>query len=98
MSYFAVCSFDLKNGSYEDYNNAYANLAAIGLHKQVTSEDGKTIALPTTTIAGKFTGNNASAVRDWLVESVRKAFVARRFTSEIFVAVGGDWAWGHRTT
>ncbi len=98
MSYFAVCTFDLKNASYDDYQNAYADLAKIGFNKQVTSTQGTKIILPTTTTAGEFNGTSAAAVRDDLTERVKKAFEVRRFRSEIFVSVGGDWAWAHRTT
>ena len=98
MSYFAVCTFDLKNASYDDYQNAYADLAKLGLHKQITSTQGTKITLPTTTTAGEFNGTSAGSVRDHLTVAVKKAFEARRFKSEIFVSVGGDWAWGHRTT
>ena len=31
MTYQVFCTFDLKNASSEDYKNAYADLAAIGL-------------------------------------------------------------------
>jgi len=98
MSYFAVCTFDLKNASYEDYQNAYADLANIGFYKQITSQKGTKITLPTTTTAGEFNGTSAASVRDDLIERAKKAFEARRFRSEIFVSVGGDWAWAHRTT
>ncbi len=98
MSYFVVCTFDLKDASYQDYQNAYADLARIGLQKQLTSGQGTKITLPTTTTAGEFTGTSAAEVRDNLTERVKNAFTARRFTSEIFISVGGDWAWSHRTT
>ncbi|MFZ2911297.1 MAG: hypothetical protein WA094_15520 [Candidatus Desulfobacillus denitrificans] len=98
MSYFVVCTFDLKNGSYDDYQNAYADLAKIGFNRQVKSAQGILITLPTTTTAGEFNGTSSGLVRDDLTERVKRAFEARRFKSEIFVSVGGDWAWGHRTT
>lgn len=98
MSYFAVCSFDLKNATSEDYENAYADLARIGFSKTLISNQGNKITLPTTTCAGEFTGTSASAVRDDLRDKVKKAFAARGFTSEIFISVGGDWAWGYAST
>jgi hypothetical protein len=53
MSYFAVCTFDLKNASFDDYQNAYADLAKIGFSKYLTSSQGDKITLPTTTTAGE---------------------------------------------
>lgn len=98
MSYFAVCSFDLKNGSYEDYQNAYADLARIGFQRQATATNGTKIPLPTTTTAGEFSGTSVTSLRDDLTERVKKAFESRRFKSEVFIFIGGDWAWSHRTT
>jgi hypothetical protein len=98
MSYFAVCTFDLKNASYDDYQNAYADLAKIGFSKTLRAENSSSILLPTTMTAGQFNGTSAGNVRDDLTTRIQQAFRARRFTPEIFVSVGGDWAWGHRTT
>lgn len=98
MSYFVICTFDLKNAAYEDYQKAYSDLAKIGLSKTVISSQSKEITLPTTTTAGKFNGTNEMTVRDDLLARVREAFKTRGFTSEIFVSIGGDWAWGHNTT
>lgn len=98
MSYFVVCTFDLKNADYKDYQDAYADLAKIGLSRKITSDKNGSITLPTTTTAGEFNGTSASSVRDDVCDRVKKAFAARRFKSEIFVSVGGDWSWGHRVT
>ncbi|MCC6589048.1 MAG: hypothetical protein IT168_20290 [Bryobacterales bacterium] len=98
MSYFAVCTFDLKNANYDDYQKAYSDLAQIGLNKQLNSSQGSTITLPTTTTAGEFNGASAASVRDDLCNRVSASFSRRGFTSEIFISVGGDWGWGHRTT
>lgn len=98
MSYLVVCMFDLKNASQQDYQNAYADLAKLGFSRTITSSQGSKITLPTTTTAGEFQGTSASTVRDDLCERVQTAFRARGFTSEIFISVGGDWAWAHRTT
>jgi hypothetical protein len=98
MSYLVICTFDLKNASREDYQNAYADLEKIGLKKVVVSTQNNKLVMPTTTTAGEFNGTSAATVRDHIADKVRSAFAARRFSSEIFVAVGGDWAWGARTT
>jgi hypothetical protein len=47
---------------------------------------------------GTFNGKSAPDVRNEVRDRVQKAFQAGRFSSEIFVVVGGDWAWGGATT
>lgn len=99
MAYGVVCTFDLKGASSKDYENAYAELAALGLHKaQGNASGGKTV-IPTTTVLGSYTGNSADAVRDRVRTNVKAAFAARGLKSEIFVVVGGeDWTWGATTS
>lgn len=98
MSYFVICTFDLKNATYEDYQTAYADLAKIGLNKVIVSGQNNKIVIPTTTTAGQFDGNSAGGVRDYVCEQVKSKFSARRFSSEIFIVVGGDWAWAASST
>jgi hypothetical protein len=47
---------------------------------------------------GTFNGTSAASVRDDMGERVKAALKARGFKSEIFLVVGGDWAWGATTT
>jgi hypothetical protein len=98
MSYFVLCTFDLKNANRQDYDNAYADLEKFGLKKVIVGDQGGNVVIPTTTVAGTFTGANAGAVRDFVREKAKTAFAARRFVSEIFVLVGDNWAWGGATT
>lgn len=98
MAYLVFCTFDLKNGSSQDYQNAYADLEQLGLKKVQKSDGGGDVVIPTTSVMGTFNGNSAGAVRDDVRNWVKKAFSARRFKSELFVVVGGDWAWGAGTT
>lgn len=99
MSYAVLCTFDLKNATSTDYQNAYADLERLGLRKaQDNSSGGKTV-IPTTTVLGSYDGSTAAAIRDDVRAKVQAAFSARRFTSEIFVVVGGtDWTWGSTTS
>jgi hypothetical protein len=97
VSYFVTCSFDLKSASAIDYQNAYADLARIGLRRTVVGGT-TTVVAPTTMAMGEFNGANAASVRDALRRQVRAAFQARRLPAEIFVTVGGaDWTWGSTT-
>lgn len=98
MSYLVYCTFDLKNATSRDYDNAYADLQSIGLAKVVKGDGDKHVVIPTTSTMGYFTGASAGAVRDSIRSSVKSAFAARGLKSEIFVIVGGDWAWGAETT
>lgn len=98
MSYLVYCTFDLKNASSKDYENAYADLLRIGLAKVVKADQGHSVVIPTTSTMGFFNGSNAVAVRNDVRNSVQAAFRARFLTSEIFIVVGGDWAWGAATT
>jgi hypothetical protein len=98
MSYLVICTFDLKNANHQDYQNAYADLAKIGLNKIIVGSQGGRVVTPTTTTAGEFNGNSAASVCNDIRAQVKSIFAARRFSSEIFVMVGGDWAWGATTT
>ena len=98
MTYLVFCTFDLKNATAADYQNAYAELDAIGLKKVVKGGSGGNVVVPTTAAMGEFNGASAASVRDDIAERVRVAFANCRFESEIFVVVGGDWAWGSRAT
>jgi hypothetical protein len=62
MSYFVVCTFDLKNATATDYKNAYADLEKLGLKKVIVYNGNKQYVIPTTTVSGTFTGQDAAAV------------------------------------
>lgn len=98
MGYLAVCSFDLEHAGPEDYEKAYAALATLGLNRKLVTALGNEIALPTTTTAGEFSGNSVSALRNYLTDAIRMAFLEQGFRAEIFVFVSGEWAWGQRST
>ena len=98
MSYLVFCTFDLKGASKLDYQNAYADLAKIGLEKVIKSDQGSNVVIPTTAVIGTFDGTSAAGVRADIRSRIQTAFKNRRFSSEIFIVVGGDWAWGASTT
>jgi len=98
MSYLVFCTFDLKGASAKDYENAYSDLEGLGLRKVQKTNKGGEAVIPTTSAMGEFTGSSAASVRDDIRAKVKGAFAARLFKSEIFVIVGGDWAWGAATT
>ncbi len=96
MSYFVVVTFDIANGRSDDYDAIYVDFAALGVSRTLQSGQGNAVKLPTTTMAGEFNGQSASAVRDYLCDQTQQCFARRCLDGEIFVSVGGDWAWGHR--
>ena len=98
MSYLVFCTFDLKSASSQNYETAYADLEKIGLKKVHKGDGGGNVVIPSTSAMGTFNGSSASSVRDDVRKSVQAAFTARRFKSEIFIVVGGDWTWGAGTT
>lgn len=97
MNYGVFCTFDLKNASSTDYQNAYSDLGKIGLKKIVAGGNGN-VVIPTTSVFGEINGNSTASVRDNVRQRVANAFQSRGFTSEIFVYVGDDWTWGATTT
>ena len=98
MSYLVFCTFDLKDASSQDYQDAYADLTKLGLSKVQKNSQGANNVIPTTAAMGFLNGSGASAVCGDIRDKVQAAFKARRFTSEIFVVVGGDWSWVAGTT
>jgi hypothetical protein len=93
MSYLAMLSFDLASATREDYAKAYERAAQLGFQRSLRSNTGNTVHLPTTTCAGVFTGTSAASVAESLTAQVKRAFTSAGLTAEIFVSVGGDWAW-----
>ena len=95
MSYGVLCTFDLKNASSTDYQNAYAVLEKLGLRRaHDNSNRGKSV-IPTTTVLGSYDGASAAAIRDNVRTKIKNAFTSLGLRSEIFVVVGGtDWTWG----
>lgn len=98
MSFLVICTFDLKNASRTDYDNAYSDLETIGLKKVVISSQGSKIVAPTTMTLGEFEGASVGEVRDDIRDRVKAAFNRRVFKSEIFVVAAGNWAWGAAST
>jgi len=97
MSYLVTVTFDLKNASAEDYTNVYEAFAKLGLHQQLKADNGAVVQLPTTTCVGTFTGTTAGSVRDDMANRCETAIEQLGLSGEVFVVVGGNWAWGHRT-
>lgn len=98
MSYLVFCTFDLKGASSQDYQNAYADLAAIGLSKVHKNGQGGSDVIPTTAAMGFFDSPTASKACTDVRNSVQAAFRARGFKSELFFVVGGQWSWIAATT
>jgi hypothetical protein len=96
MSYLVSVTFDLEHGDSEDYQTIYDEFEDIGLKKVIRSSQGNDIVLPSTTTAGEFSADSAVEVRDDICTKTKAVFTNHGYEGEIFVHVGGDWAWGHR--
>ena len=93
MSYLVFCTFDLKGASSQDYQNAYADLAGMGLKKVHKRGDGGEAVIPTTAAMGFFNGTSAASVVTDVRNTVLAAFRARRLKSELFLTAGADGSW-----
>jgi hypothetical protein len=74
MSYFVICTSDLRDADSNDYQEAYEVLENIGLHHQLTSKEGYLIKLPTTTTAGEFNGTNPREIRENIIDKINDTF------------------------
>lgn len=97
MSYYAICTFDLKGADRQDYVNAYTDLANLGLHHTIVSSQQQKVVLPTTMVGGEFDYSSASQLQVDLTTKIKAAFQGRGLSAEIFVVAAGDWAWGYST-
>lgn len=99
MTFAVFCTFDLKNASSTDYQNAYSDLETLGLKKVQANDQGGNTVIPTTSVLGGWTGTSAVAIRNDVRAKIQALFKTRGFKSEIFAVVGGeDWTWGSTTT
>lgn len=98
MTYLVFVTYDLKNATAGDYQNAYADLEKLGLKRVHKSSAGGDVVIPTTAVMGEFSGASAASVRSDIRSRVQANFTTRAFGSEIFVVVGDDWAWGAGST
>lgn len=98
MSYLVFCTFDLKNATSQNYQTAYSDLEKLGLKKVQKGDNGTEAVIPTTSVMGTFNGTSVASVSNDIRDRVQAAFKARSFKSEIFLVVGGDWAWRSETT
>lgn len=96
-SFFATVAFDLKDANSADYECAEKNLAGVGLYKTVKGDNGNSVELPYNTFAGTFNGEAAATVRDYVLNQAKSSLNKCRLNGRLFVAVGGDWAWGSST-
>ncbi|NVO73210.1 hypothetical protein [Photobacterium damselae] len=99
MSYIVFCTFDLRNASSQDYENAYSALGRLGLNRVIAADNGRQVVIPTTSVQGSFNGRDAATVRDDLRNRIQQAFTNLGLRSEIYLITGGEnWAWGSTTS
>jgi len=101
MSYAVTVTFDIHNSENADYDEINEALVSIGLYKNIKANNNKTISLPNNTYFGEFNNyqtNSAGDLRENIANRIKKEFDKMKLKSNIFVAVGGDWAWGSSKT
>lgn len=98
MSYLVFCTFDLKNASAQDYQNAYDALQQAGLARVHVAGNGNQVVIPTTAAMGQFNGKDGASVCAHVTGQVQNRFRALRLKSEIFITAGTNWAWQSATT
>jgi hypothetical protein len=98
MLCLVFCTFDLKGASAQNYKDAYTDLEKIGLRKVHKHSDGSEAVIPTTAAMGGLNGISTEAVVTTVRDSIRAAFKARGFKSEVFLIAGGDGRWTGTTT
>lgn len=76
MSFLVTVSFDIANGTREDYQTVYSELQAIGLSRSLTTDANRTVTLPSTTVAGSLNGQSAGAVRDHVCDQLQNCQLA----------------------
>ncbi|MBS3756677.1 MAG: hypothetical protein KGY56_13335 [Desulfobacterales bacterium] len=95
MDLFVVCAFEFKHEKNQDFRNAYAALANLGLKRDLVSETGQRFLLPTGIAAGALKSSRKSKLREDLCVQAKEAFAALGVEAEIFITVCGKWAWGY---
>ena len=95
MDTFVVCAFEFKHEKNQDFQNAYEALAKLGLKRDLVSETGQRILLPTGIAAGELKCSDENKLREDLCVQAKKAFAAFGVEAEIFITVCGKWAWGY---
>ena len=98
MSYFVHVTFDISNQTSGTDQALEGVLNEMGLYATIVGLSKKTLKLPANTFAGEFTGDGAGRIRDDLCTRIQDVFRSRGIKSDIFVTVGGNWAWGMRSS
>jgi hypothetical protein len=100
MSLLAIVTFDLHGAVPSEYPRVNRKLANLGLEKRLCRKGAETpTVLPANTFARRYATKckkDAPAVRNDLCENVRGAIASLGLRGNVFVAVGGPWAWGTR--
>ena len=94
MSYLVSVSFDIENASSDQYNQVKEELNDIGFSDTISGNAKVKVKLPDNTFAGEFEGSSSTKIRDDLRKQVKEIFKSLNLKAEIFIHVGGNWAWG----
>jgi hypothetical protein len=98
MSTLIFCVFDLTHATREDYLYAYMDLAELGLHQTVKSENGPSFKLPASAVMGTFDGRSVEDVRSTISKKVQSIFKSRGLHGTFFLVASHDWACAGEST
>ncbi len=93
MSYLVHLSLHFPMETAGTYEKTKRVLNEMGLYGSLAAKDKTLAVLPRNTFAGQFEGENASTIRADLGARVAAAFKANGIAANIFISVGGTWAW-----
>ena len=98
MTFLVFCTFDLKSATREDYLYAYLDLATLGLHPTVKSDNGPSFKLPPAAVMGTFDGRSIEEVRTTVSRKVQGIFKGRGLNGTFFLVASTDWACAGEST
>ena len=94
MKFFVTVTFEVKDGSKEDYKRIYKELENLGFYKILKASNGNIVTIPTSTVVSETTGSNADLLRDTVRDKLNIVFKACKLKGDVFIIVSSDWSWG----
>lgn len=94
MQYQILCTFDLKNATTKNYDDAYKVLEKLGLNR-VQAGTPRDVVIPTTTVLGSrsFENTNSHNVAVSYRDVISKEFESLKLSYEIFITAGQNGSW-----
>lgn len=94
MKYLVTVTFEVKDGTKEDYKKVYKELESLGFFKILKASNGNIVTIPTSTVVSEVDGTNADLLKNTVRDKLNIVFKACKVKGEAFIIVSSDWAWG----